>query len=77
VGNGGTERDVSQGLGSGTLLPVVATVVTSAFLHVYVKYIDTGYLAASMQERVAGEHHISSWCILSSSRETNAWKPAW
>jgi Protein of unknown function (DUF4199) len=36
-----------QGLGSGTLLASVATVITSVFLFVYVKYVNTGYFAAA------------------------------
>jgi hypothetical protein len=42
-----------QGLGSGTLLSVVATVVSSVLLYVYVKYINTGYFAAAMKVQQA------------------------
>jgi len=42
-----------QGLGSGTLLSSVATVVTSVLLYVYVKYINTGYFAASIKAQQA------------------------
>jgi hypothetical protein len=38
-----------QGLGSGTLLSVVAAVVSCALIYVYVKYINAGYLAAAME----------------------------
>src|SRR5690242_11549396 len=38
-----------QGLGSGTLLSIVASVVTCVLVFVYVKYINTGYLAAALQ----------------------------
>src|SRR5262252_6973899 len=33
-----------QGLGSGTLLSIVATVISSGLTYVYVKYINTGFL---------------------------------
>jgi len=42
-----------QGLGSGTLLSSVATVLTCILLFVYVKYINTGYVAASIQAQQA------------------------
>jgi hypothetical protein len=38
-----------QGLGSGTLLSVVATVVVTVLLYVYIKFINTGYLAAALK----------------------------
>ncbi len=38
-----------QGLGSGTLLSSAAALVTGVFVYVYVKYIDTGYLAAAVE----------------------------
>ena len=38
-----------QGLGSGTLLSIAATVVSTVLVYVYVQYINTGYLAAAMQ----------------------------
>jgi hypothetical protein len=38
-----------QGLGSGTLLATAAAVVTSALVYVYVKYINTGYVAAAIE----------------------------
>jgi hypothetical protein len=42
-----------QGLGSGTLLSSAAAVVTCVLVYVYVKYINTGYLAAAMQAQQA------------------------
>jgi hypothetical protein len=42
-----------QGLGSGTLLSIVATVTQCVLTFVYVKYINTGYLAALMQAQQA------------------------
>lgn len=43
-----------QGLGSGTLLSIVGTVLASVLVYVYVKYINTGYIAAALQaQRVA------------------------
>jgi Protein of unknown function (DUF4199) len=39
----------SQGLGSGTLLALVAAVVSSILVYLYVKYINTGYIAALVQ----------------------------
>src|SRR6185312_17300433 len=39
----------AQGLGSGTLLATVGTVVSSVLVFVYVKFINTGYFAAAMQ----------------------------
>ena len=38
-----------QGLGSGSLLSSAGAVVTCVLVYVYVKYINTGYLAAAMQ----------------------------
>ncbi|HTT02934.1 MAG TPA: DUF4199 domain-containing protein [Steroidobacteraceae bacterium] len=38
-----------QGLGSGTLLATAAAVVTCILVYIYVKYINTGYLAAATQ----------------------------
>ncbi len=38
-----------QGLGSGTLLGSAAAVVTCVLVYVYVKYINTGYMAAAIQ----------------------------
>ena len=38
-----------QGLGSGTLLSIVATVVSTLLVYVYVQFINTGYLATAMQ----------------------------
>lgn len=42
-----------QGLGTGTLLAIAAAVVTSALVYVYVKYINTGYVAAAMEAQRA------------------------
>jgi hypothetical protein len=36
------------GLGSGTLLAIIAAVVTSILVYVYVKYINHGYIAAAI-----------------------------
>jgi hypothetical protein len=38
-----------QGLGSGTLLSLIAAVVTCILVYVYVKFINTGYLEAAMK----------------------------
>ncbi len=38
-----------RGLGSGTLLSSIGMVVRCVLMYVYVKYINTGYLAAVMQ----------------------------
>jgi hypothetical protein len=46
----------SQGLGSGTLLSVVAALISSIGTFIYVSYINTGYLPAMMQaQRIAME----------------------
>jgi len=42
----------AQGLGSGTLLSVAAAVIRCVVLFVYVKYINTGFLAVLLQ----GQH---------------------
>lgn len=42
-----------QGLGSGTLLAVVGSVVTCILVYVYVKFINTGYLDAAIQAQRA------------------------
>jgi hypothetical protein len=42
-----------QGLGSGTLLATISTVISCVLVYVYVKYINTGYLAAAMQAQQA------------------------
>jgi hypothetical protein len=42
-----------QGLGSGTLLSVIASVITGVLLFIYVKYINTGYAAAMMKMQQA------------------------
>lgn len=42
-----------EGLGSGTLLSIVAAVVTSVLAYVYLKYINTGTLAAAIQVQQA------------------------
>ena len=42
-----------QGLGSGTLLSVVAAVVSCVLTYIYVQYINTGYVAAMMQAQQA------------------------
>jgi hypothetical protein len=39
----------SEGLGSGTLLSIIAAVVTSVLAYVYLKYINGGSLAAAIQ----------------------------
>jgi hypothetical protein len=38
-----------QGLGSGTLLAAMAALIRSVLLYVYLRYINTGYLAAALQ----------------------------
>jgi hypothetical protein len=38
-----------QGLGSGTLLALAGSVVTCVLVYVYVKFINTGYLAAAIE----------------------------
>ena len=38
-----------QGLGSGTLLATEAAVISSVLVYVYVRYINTGYIAAAIQ----------------------------
>jgi Protein of unknown function (DUF4199) len=43
----------AQGLGSGTLLGSAAAVVTSVLVYVYVKYINTGFIAAAIQAQRA------------------------
>jgi hypothetical protein len=43
----------SQGLGSGTLLAVVSSVVTCVLVFIYVKFINTGYFAAAMKAQEA------------------------
>jgi hypothetical protein len=40
-----------QGLGSGTLLSIVASVVTSILVFVYVKFINTGYPATVLKQQ--------------------------
>jgi hypothetical protein len=42
-----------QGVGSGTLLSVVASVLACVLLFIYVKYINTGYPAAALQVQQA------------------------
>ncbi len=42
-----------QGLGSGTLLSTVAAIVSAVLVYVYVKYINTGYVAAVLQTQRA------------------------
>ncbi len=42
-----------QGLGSGTLLSSAAAVVSCVLVYVYVKYINTGYLAVATQAQQA------------------------
>jgi large-conductance mechanosensitive channel len=42
-----------QGLGSGTLLAIIASVVTSVLLFVYVKFINTGYAEAALKMQQA------------------------
>jgi membrane glycosyltransferase len=43
----------SEGLGSGTLISIVAAVVTAVLAYVYLKYINSGYLAAAIQAQQA------------------------
>jgi Protein of unknown function (DUF4199) len=43
----------AQGLGSGTLLSAIAAVVSGVLAYVYVRYIDTGYLAAAVRAQRA------------------------
>jgi len=43
----------AQGLGSGTLLSIVSAVVSCVLVYIYVKFINTGYLAAALQARKA------------------------
>ena len=38
-----------QGLGSGTLVAIVATVLSTVLVFVYVKFINTGYSAAALK----------------------------
>jgi hypothetical protein len=38
-----------QGLGSGTLLSIAGAVVSSVLVYVYVRYVNTGYIAATLQ----------------------------
>jgi hypothetical protein len=42
-----------EGLGSGTLLSIVAAAVTAVLAYVYLKYINTGTLAAALQTQQA------------------------
>jgi len=42
-----------QGLGSGTLLSSVGALVTCIVTYVYLKYINTGYIAAAMEAQRA------------------------
>lgn len=42
-----------QGLGSGTLLSIVSSVVSSALVFAYVKFINTGYIAATLHAQEA------------------------
>ncbi|MEJ0039039.1 MAG: DUF4199 domain-containing protein [Gammaproteobacteria bacterium] len=42
-----------QGLGSGTLLSVVASVLTAVLLYIYVGFINTGYPAAALKAQQA------------------------
>lgn len=50
-----------QGLGSGTLLSIVSSALSSALVYVYVKFIDTGYMAAAMhlQEAALAQRGIT------------------
>jgi len=50
-----------QGLGSGTLLSVVAAAITGVLMFVYVKFINTGYIAATMkaQQEALAERGIT------------------
>jgi len=43
----------AQGLGSGTLLSIVAAVVSCVFVYIYVRYINTGYIAAMLKTQRA------------------------
>lgn len=43
-----------QGLGSGTLLSLIAAVVSSVLVFIYVKFINTGYPAAALELQRAG-----------------------
>jgi len=43
----------SQGLGSGTLLAIAGAVVSCILVYLYVKFVNTGYLAAALQARRA------------------------
>jgi len=43
----------AQGLGSGTLLATVASLVKCVILYVYVTYINTGYFAAALRMQQA------------------------
>jgi Protein of unknown function (DUF4199) len=48
----------SQGLGSGTLLASMAAVVTCILVFIYVRYFNTGYVAAVLQvQRAALAQH--------------------
>jgi hypothetical protein len=42
-----------QGLGCGTLVAIAGSVVTCVLVYVYVKFINTGYLAAAIQAQRA------------------------
>ncbi len=42
-----------QGLGSGTLLATEAAIVAGILAYIYVKYINTGYIAAAVQAQRA------------------------
>jgi len=42
-----------QGLGSGTLLATVAAVISCILVYIYVKFINTGYLAALLKVQQA------------------------
>jgi hypothetical protein len=42
-----------QGLGSGTLLSSAAAVVSCILVYIYIKYLNTGYVAAAMQAQQA------------------------
>jgi cadmium resistance protein CadD (predicted permease) len=48
-----SEITYGQGLGSGTLLVIVAALLTSALTYVYVEFINTGYIAAATHARQA------------------------
>lgn len=43
----------AQGLGSGTLLSMVAALVRAILVYVYVSYINTGYIAATLRAEQA------------------------